>query len=296
MNDLLKISVDMATLLDPYKLAIILSGLDRHYSEIFIPQNIELLSVSEPIDVKIETGDLWPDENFIHTFDDSSGTMEKIQRESSWNGYSSKIVEPNNFLAAMELLRKAKKKGMVSFLKGHFDRDYIVEYLGTGWFFYDSVEIVNGNGKRIRLVPDYGGSLEELLYFDLTQNIKPIFGNEQFMKYLDYYELLEDIKTFNNIDKNEDFELLLRCPQSYTVDELFEYLTHVDLLESFNKKITNQKLIDSKTKDISLIFLSFIATLAIDALIFNNVPVSSGALVSYQIIERLSKPKKNSTE
>lgn len=274
-----KISIDLSILLDPYKLAIILSGLDKYYSEIFVPEGYQILQIERflgyPYAIEPLTEQLSFDEYKEH-------------------GFLTKNISNNNFIAGLQLFQKAANHGMISFLKSGLDFYTVREFVGTSHFFTASVDITNDIGGAIGIYPDRGGILEEMLYYDITENIKPIYGDTLFAGFLDRNMLLENIKTDKNIERNKDFETFLRCPQSLSIEQLFDYIKNLNLIETFNYKVENQHDKEKKKQDLAILFVEFLATLALDSLAFGGYPISSGAVLTYKGIERIRKGKSES--
>lgn len=279
-QNLPKISIDLATLLKPYKLATILSGLDKYYSEIYIPETIQNLVVD--------------DEDLFYGKFGLDHPM--IKQQERW--FKSKIIHPDDWLISLCLLKKALDIGMVSFIETVKYKREISEYLGGGGASYADTQIIKApeqNTLAIYSVADWkkdgvqNGSLEGLLYHDIVNHIKPIYGNENFVRLLKHGGFVEDIKDFSSVKKDSHFQTFLRCPEAISVDELFDFIKFYPLIDRFNVMTASVRNEENKRIDLALLFLEFAATTVIDTAVFKGLPASSGGLVVYKLLERWLK-------
>src|SRR4051812_39525573 len=93
-----KVSIDLPVVLDPYKLSLILGGLDVFYSEILVSDSLQFIEV-------------WSRQMQPITF---STFKEDVKSWQNFFGFDPNVIDKNNFIAGLSLLHHAHKKGMVT--------------------------------------------------------------------------------------------------------------------------------------------------------------------------------------
>lgn len=276
MNHLPKVSIDLNVILNPYKFALILNGLDKCYSEIYVPETV--FSIADESTY-----------TYFRPFRDNYTT-----KDYDYFGFKPNMIEPNNFIASLQMLKRAKNEGMISFLDTWVDQRLMSKFLETDGLFItgSSVYVEAPSGIDYYLIPDRGGVAEGMLFHYLENSIRPVYGNQFFLDYLITKGFIDNVDDLNDkIDKR--LETILRCPQGVSVDELFDFIKNMDIIENFMEKLGTQKTADTKLLDILALIIEFATTLAADNYVFEGQPVSSGALLVYKIMERHLIKNKN---
>jgi hypothetical protein len=265
-----KVSIDLPLILEPYKLSLVLSGLDVFYSEIIVPDSVQFVEVWNKQMMPIT----------LHTFKDD---LKEYQRPF---GLDDKKIEPDNFIAGLSLLQKAYQKGMISL----FQTDKFVadgqDFLHTDKYFNQFYNVL---GDKYVINTDMPITLEGMLGYELNTGTKAIFGDDLFAKYLNGLRIYEDLQTADLLEKDKNLEFFLKSPQSSSVDELIEFVLNKHFYEQSALKIFSSKSLLERNKDIALNTLEFSSTLMLDTMAFNGLPISSGVAFAYKIGKRIFK-------
>jgi hypothetical protein len=269
--ELPKVSIDLPIVLEPYKLALVLSGLDVFYSEIMVPDSLQFIEV-------------WSRQMQPITF---YPLKEDLRDWQNFFGLDATKIAQNNFIAGLTLLYQARKKGMVTVFESE---KYVADgqrFLNTNKYFNQFYNV--DTTDRFIVNTDMPITLEGMLGYELNTSTKAIFGDLEFANYLNKIGLYEDLKTSDNMLIDQNTDLFLKSPQGSSVNELIEFILNKQFFEASSLKIISSKTALNKGKDIGLTTVEFGSTYALDTFAFHGLPVSTGALFLYRIANRLFK-------
>lgn len=272
-----KVSVDLPTVLDPHKLLFLIAGLDHTHSEILVPDSfrfIGFLGLS-----------LYPPTT-IHVFDDPDFVKSNLDE---FFRYSKTSIVPENFIAGLKLLRMAYDKDMITLFDTARYEKMGLEILKTDKYYPDFYKGRVPNVGEITIYPDaVGVTLEALLGIQADRGAMPIFGDLDFVRYLEKKKQTGTILGHTGvIHVDHDLELLLECPQASNLEELFFFATNEEFITNVADKLSFTKKKKTAIKDIGVMGIEFGSTVAIDIALFSGFPVTTGIMFTYKILKRV---------
>lgn len=269
------IIIDFCTMLDPMKVAVIVSNIGKKYSHIMLPDSFRLIEIGRNREMPLG----------FELF-----TEDGARRYRGFYSYGSNefSIVPENFIAGLELLEIAHQKGMVELFPTEGYSNVGKEILDVNETLSLLHYTEDSTGNHIRIHPDYGWmGLGALIGAQATFSATTVLSDQK------YVERIKEIRPPGTIfgDKTEiDVEINLesefRLPHIDSVESLFELAVGNELIsEPLLSKLNRKK------KEILIMGLEFGGTLTADTLLFGGIPVSSSALFSYQIYKNVFKSK-----
>jgi hypothetical protein len=284
-----KVAIDLPIIFDPHKLLIVLSGLDRTHEEILVPDIVQYIEAwgppgdgifLPPMTLRI----------FEEDFDD---------RLDRFFGFDTRTIEQNNFCAGIRLLQHAKREGMITLFDSARFTTIGQEVLKTDKFYPPFYRKTLPSGKTVNLNPDLPYSLESLIGISEEQSVIPIFGDLEFLRYVNEKRPEATIRDeTGQLEVDEQTKTLLDCPKVVTFDELLWFVKNRDTFNAVSEKLQFGNDWRLTKRDIGFMGLKFGGTLATDIALFGGAPVTSGGLFAYELSSRvfrvLSKKDKKS--
>ena len=270
------VAIDMNIIIDPYKMLSIIQGVDKLYSEIFIPLPLSYIEIWSP-KRRPFTFRLFEDESILET------DLEE------YFGFTSGITA-NNFIAGMKLLIMAYQKDMVTVLGMKEYNAYTEmgqELFGITGNFNNIESIHLPSNEKIFINPDL--PVSETLYGMQSNDIISVYGNDEFLHYWHnkntYDKLPNFTKTPYQTTISGRLQTLLYKEKINCLSEAFDYVQTGNPFEKLDIELRNTVSNYDKKKDLFLLSLEFLSTTAIDTLI--NAPIASSSLFAYQFLKKI---------
>lgn len=282
-----KIAIDLPIIFDPHKFLIILAGLDHSHEEILVPDIVKYIELwSMPGDIN---GFLKRQPITLHLLEENFD-----ERLDEFFGFDKKYITPNNFCAGIRLLQYAHKKEMITFFDSEKYTKIGQSVLKTEKIYPQFYKHNLPDGKNININPDLPYTLESLIGIHEENNTVPIFGDLDFLHYVNKKMPSATIRdNSGSLKMDEQTKILLECPKVVTFEELIWFTQNKSTFNSVSEKLEFGKEWNTTSKDVGFMGLKFGGTLATDLTLFGGTPISSGTLFGYELLSRILRVEKN---
>jgi hypothetical protein len=275
MSRLPSVAIDLPIILDSYKFLTILNGIDKKYSEIIIPESLCYLEIFlDSLDT------------YSHNFNLFNNDVDELLRFLQKMTNISNRINPNNIVAALSLFKLAYNKGIIKVVESKKYDKIGQELLGTQYAYsLDDICVVNTERKKVIVFADL--PVAKAIFGMQTDDIVPIFGNVHFLD-----DLREIGYLIDNVKLDKHLLQKIELPEIYSIEELFSYALEKNYLNRIDFDLHKHIINYEKKKDITFLSLEFFSTLALDNVVFDGYPISSGAAFIYHLIKTIVSDNK----
>jgi hypothetical protein len=272
-----QVTIDLPIVLDPFKMATIISGIETQFSEIVVPDSLRFI-------------ELWgkdsgiPLTRTVSLFDKD----ENLKSEAIYKffKFSPGVVSPKNFIAGLNLFRMAYEYGMVSVVPMGRYWPKGKKALQTSGYYFDSLSYEFPGGS-VYINPDNTGfQMESIIGIATELNAVPIFGDTAFVDWVSKNEPLATLFGENgNLVIKTDLQEILYLKEPPNINEFFFFARNHQMVKGLCDKLGQLKAKSEAKKSMALNTLEFGATNAIDNACFSGVPVTGAVVYGYKLIK-----------
>lgn len=268
------VTIDLPLILDPYKMATVISEVGIRYSEIIVPESLRFIEFwGKNSGIRLT--------NTLELFDDKK-FIDSDEIENFFN-LRSDVATHQNFVAGLKLFRMAYDEGIVSrvamepyWAKGK-------KALNVHGYYFDVLSYKFPGGS-VYINPDLAGyQMEAIIGIATERDAVPILGDTRFIEWICEKEppaclFGED----GNLVVNLEIEGLLNLPEPLNIADLYFFARNQQRYTMIREKLVDRSGIK---RSMMLNTLEFGATNIIDHASFNGLPVAGTIVQGYKLVK-----------
>jgi hypothetical protein len=268
------VTIDLPLILDPYKMATVISEIDIHYSEIIVPESlrfIEFWGGNSGIRLT-NTLELFEDNKFI-----DSDEIEKFFK------LRTDVATQQNFVAGLKLFRMAYNEGIVS--RGATEPYWIKgkKALNVHGYYFDS-QSYDFPGGSVYINPDQAGyQMEAIIGIATERDAIPILGDTRFIEWICKKEPPACLfGEEGNLVVDPEIEGLLKLPEPLNIADLYFFARNQQKYKMIREKLVDRSGIK---RSMMLSTLEFGTTNFIDHASFGGLPVVGSIVQGLKLVK-----------